>query len=110
MQVFLETQRLVLRRFSVDDADNLVDLDADPDVMRFITGGVPTSRDEIENEFLPAFLGYYERYEGLRLVRTFHQPWPYPIEGDQFGDVEYVLDKADWQQQDHADAIDHPPT
>jgi len=32
MQVFLETERLVLRRFSVDDADNLVDLDADPDV------------------------------------------------------------------------------
>jgi hypothetical protein len=43
-------------------------------------------------------------------VRTFHQPWPYPVEGDQFGDVEYVLDMADWQQQEHADAIDCPPT
>jgi hypothetical protein len=32
MQVFLETRRLVLRQFSVDDADNLVNLDADPDV------------------------------------------------------------------------------
>lgn len=53
MQVFLETQRLVLRRFSVEDADNLVNLDADPDVMRFVTGGMPTSRDEIENEVLP---------------------------------------------------------
>jgi hypothetical protein len=31
MQVFLETQRLALRRFSVDDTDNLVDLDSDPD-------------------------------------------------------------------------------
>jgi RimJ/RimL family protein N-acetyltransferase len=185
MQVFLETQRLALRRFSVDDTDNLVDLDSDPDVMHFITGGVPTSRDEIENDVLPAFLSYYERYAGygfwavieketgeflgwfhfrptadsapgevelgyrlrksawgkgyategsralirkgftefgvqrvvaeamavngasrrvmekagLRLVRTFHQPWPYPIEGDQFGDVEYALDKATWQQQ-----------
>jgi RimJ/RimL family protein N-acetyltransferase len=184
MQVFLETERLVLRRFGVDDADHLVDLDADPDVMRFVTGGVPTSRAEIENEFLPAFLGYYERYEGygfwaviekatgeflgwfhfrprpgavsgevelgyrlrksawgrgyategsralirkgftelgvrrvtaeamavntasrrvmekagLKLVRTFHQPWPYPIEGDEFGVVEYALDQAGWQQ------------
>ena len=44
---------------------DLVSLDADPDVMRFVTGGVPTSRDEIENEVLPAFLGYYERYEGF---------------------------------------------
>jgi len=64
MEVFLETQRLLLRRFSMADADNLVSLDADPDVMRFVNGGVPTSRDEIENEVLPAFLGYYERYEG----------------------------------------------
>ncbi len=64
MLVFLETQRLILRRFTADDADNLVNLDSDPDVMRFINGGVPTSRDDIENDFLPAFLGYYERYEG----------------------------------------------
>ena len=35
---------------------------------------------------------------GLRLVRTFHQPWPFPIEGDEFGDVEYALDKTTWQQ------------
>ena len=64
MQVFLETDRLVLRQFTMADADNLVNLDADPDVMRFVTGGIPTSREEIENEFLPAFLGYYQRYEG----------------------------------------------
>ena len=56
MQVFLETQRLVLRRFTMADADDLVSLDADPDVMRFVTGGVPTSREEIENEVLSAFL------------------------------------------------------
>ena len=64
MQVFLETDRLVLRRFTIADVDDLVSLDADPDVMRFVTGGIPTSREEIENEVLPAFLGYYERYEG----------------------------------------------
>jgi RimJ/RimL family protein N-acetyltransferase len=42
MQVFLETERLVLRRFTMADAGNLAGLDADPGVMRFITGGVPT--------------------------------------------------------------------
>lgn len=63
--VFLETQRLVLRRFTPDDADNLAMLDADPDVMRFVTGGIPTSRDEIVNDYLPAFLAYYDRYEGF---------------------------------------------
>ena len=184
MQVFLETDRLVLRRFTMADTDNLVSLDADPAVMHYITGGRPTSREEIENEFLPAYLDYYQRYEGygfwaaieketgdflgwfhfrpgehaapgeaelgyrlrksawgkgyategsralirkgftefgvqrvnaetmavnqasrrvmekaaLKLVRTFHQPWPYPIDGDQFGGVEYALDKTGWQQ------------
>jgi len=62
MAVFLETERLVLRRFTMADVDNLTDLDADPDVMRFVNGGVPTPRDEIETDFLPAFLGYYQRF------------------------------------------------
>ena len=53
MQVFLETQRLVLRPFTMADVDNLVSLDADPGVMHFVTGGIPTARDEIENELLP---------------------------------------------------------
>ena len=188
MQVFLETQRLVLRRFTMADVDNLVSLDADPDVMHFVTGGMPTARDEIENELLPGFLDYYEQFEGygfwaaiekatgeflgwfhfrpreeagldeaelgyrlrtsawgkgyategsraliskgftdfgvqrvvaetmvahvasrrvmekagLTLVRTFHQPWPYPIEGDELGDVEYALDRADWERRQQA--------
>ena len=33
---------------------------------------------------------------GLVLVRTFWQPWPYPIEGDEQGDVEYEQRRADW--------------
>ena len=164
--------------------------------MRFVTSGIPTSREEIENEVLPAFLGYYQRYEGygfwaviekvtgeflgwfhfrprqdaaagvvelgyrlrksawgkgyasegsralirkgftefgvqrvtaeamavnqasrrvmekagLKLVRIFHQPWPYPIDGDQFGEVEYALDKAEWQQQKDIAAGSCPPT
>jgi RimJ/RimL family protein N-acetyltransferase len=33
---------------------------------------------------------------GLRLVRSFHQDWPYPIEGSEHGDVEYALTRAEW--------------
>ena len=65
MTVFLETERLVLRRFTEADVDNLVALDGDPDVMRFITGGVPTPRDEVVADYLPAYLGYYERFAGF---------------------------------------------
>jgi RimJ/RimL family protein N-acetyltransferase len=182
MQVFLETERLVLRRFTEDDVDNLVELDSDPDVMHFINGGRPTPRDEIENEVLPMFLDYYERFAGygfwaavekstgefvgwfpfrpeganpgevelgyrlrrsawgkgyategsralihkgfaefgvqrvfagtmvvnvasrrvmekagLKFVRTFHQPWPDYIEGEEEGDVEYALLRSEWE-------------
>ena len=63
MHVFLETERLILRTFTMDDVDNLAELDGDPEVMYFINGGRPTSRDEVEREILPAFLRYYERGE-----------------------------------------------
>jgi len=62
--VFLETARLRLRRFTAEDADLLVGLDADPEVMFFLTAGAPTSREEIETDHLPAFLSYYERFAG----------------------------------------------
>ncbi|SHF67180.1 GNAT family N-acetyltransferase [Streptoalloteichus hindustanus] len=60
MLVVLETERLVLRRFTESDVDNLVDLDSDPEVMRFLTGE-PTPRAEIEDEVLPAILRDYRR-------------------------------------------------
>ena len=179
---FLQTERLVLRRFTAADVDLLVELDSDPVVMRYITGGRPTPRDEIENDILPWWLGYYERFAGygfwaaierdtgafigwfhlrppedeapdqpelgyrlrvaswgrgyategsralierafrelgatrvfattmavntasrrvmekagLRYVRTFHQEWPDRIEGEERGDVEYALTRAQW--------------
>jgi RimJ/RimL family protein N-acetyltransferase len=64
MEIVLQTPRLRLRRFTADDVDALFALDADPLVMRFITGGPGTPRDEVEAEVLPAFLSYYERFAG----------------------------------------------
>ena len=186
--MFLETERLVLRRFTEVDADVLFDLDGDPEVMRFITGGRPTPRDVVRHETLPRFLNAYERFEGfgvwaaierstgefvgwfefypwkdvgpeevelgyrlrrsawgkgyategsralirkgftelgvrrvvaetmavntasrrvmekagLTYVRTFHQEWPWRIEGDEHGDVEYALTKADCERRQAA--------
>ena len=64
MEIFVKTERLVLRRFTEEDIDNLVELDSDPEVMHYINGGKPTSRDEVENDILPALLAHYERFEG----------------------------------------------
>jgi RimJ/RimL family protein N-acetyltransferase len=65
MQVFLETERLVLRHFTAADVDHLVALDADPEVMRYLSGGAPTPRAVIEHEILPHWLSYYERGAGF---------------------------------------------
>ncbi|PXX61731.1 RimJ/RimL family protein N-acetyltransferase [Nocardia tenerifensis] len=59
MDVFLKTDRLVLRRFTDADVDNLVRLDSDPAVMRFLTGE-PTPRDEIYYQVLPQILRDYQ--------------------------------------------------
>ena len=182
MDVYLESERLRLRRFTAADTDLLVELDSDPAVMRYITGGRPTPRAEIETDILPWWLGYYERTcgygfwaaiekasgafvgwfhlrpsdddrpdepelgyrlrasawgqgyategsralierafrelgaervtaetmavntasrrvmekAGLRYVRTFHAEWPETIDGDEHGDVEYALTRAEW--------------
>jgi RimJ/RimL family protein N-acetyltransferase len=106
MQVFVQTERLVLRQFTNDDVDNLVELDSDPEVMRFINGGRPTPRDEIETDVLPAFLGYHERFAGYgfwaaverstgRFLGWFHFR---PADGAPPGEVElgYRLRRSAW--------------
>ena len=52
----LRTDRLVLRRFTGSDVDNLVELDSDPRVTRFLTNGKPTPRERIENHLLPTMV------------------------------------------------------
>jgi RimJ/RimL family protein N-acetyltransferase len=176
---------LILRRFTEADVDALVELNGDPEVMRFLTGGVPTPRDVVEREIIPGHLRYYERYEnyghwaaierssgafigwfhfrppkeggapgeielgyrlrrsawgkgygtegsralirkgftelgvrrviartmavntasrrvmekaGLTLARTFEESWEHPIPGAEHGEVEYALDRADWER------------
>jgi RimJ/RimL family protein N-acetyltransferase len=161
----LRTARLRLDALTVAHASLCFDLDSDPEVMRYITGGQPTPRDEIErmvseergnrwaactidgDTFIGWFalrktlprefeLGYRLRRDawgvgyategaralvehafhergaqrvwaqtmtvntrsrrvmeacGLHYVRTFHLDWDEPIEGTEFGDVEYEL-------------------
>ncbi|MFJ4762028.1 GNAT family N-acetyltransferase [Streptomyces diastaticus] len=59
MCVFLETRQLTLRPFTHADADDLFALDNDPDVMRFINGGRPTSHEAIRTRVLPRLLHDY---------------------------------------------------
>jgi len=58
MNIFWETERLVLRNLVEDDLDNLFELDSDPEVMRYINGGIAVSRKAIANNFLPYAKSY----------------------------------------------------
>ncbi|MEW1751013.1 GNAT family N-acetyltransferase [Streptomyces angustmyceticus] len=51
------TERLLLRRFTPDDAESLVALHGDPDVMHFIATGRPVPRADVLEKTLPEFLG-----------------------------------------------------
>jgi RimJ/RimL family protein N-acetyltransferase len=59
--VYLQTQRLTLRRFTPDDLDDLAALDSDPEVMRFLTGGRAISREEVAKVLLPRYAAAYKR-------------------------------------------------
>jgi RimJ/RimL family protein N-acetyltransferase len=60
----LRTDRLALRRFTADDAQNLYRLDSDPRVMRYIGDGSVSTRASIEAG-LARIVRYYDRYPGL---------------------------------------------
>ncbi len=47
VSAYLNTERLTLRRFTAADADLLIELDSDPAVMRYLTGGEPTAPQDI---------------------------------------------------------------
>lgn len=62
MQTYLETERLRLRQFTPDDGDNLVELDSDPLVRRFLDmPDAPTFEDA--QQTLARFRDWYARGE-----------------------------------------------
>lgn len=106
MEVFLETERLLLRRFAEADVDNLFELNCDPEVMRFLNGGIPVPRDAIQNETVPRYLGEYERFPQFghwaAIERSTGEFLGWfslaPPDGDSPADVElgYRLRKSAW--------------
>ena len=177
LDVTLTTERLVLRRITGADVEDLVALHNDPAVMRFLTGGKAVSREQVEREVddvfskegywaavergTGAFLGWFAFHPtpdrdpgqrelgyrlrrsvwgkgfategsraliergfqepevrrvwaqtmavnipsrrvmekaGLTFERVFHVAWDDPLPGTDQGEVEYGLDRADWER------------
>ncbi|OXM56905.1 GNAT family N-acetyltransferase [Amycolatopsis thailandensis] len=106
MRVFLETERLLLRQFTGADVDDLFALYDNPEVMRYLNGGEPADRAEIENRDLPAFLDYYERFPGYGFWAAIEKSggvflgWFHfrPLRGHRTDDPElgYRLNRSSW--------------
>jgi RimJ/RimL family protein N-acetyltransferase len=62
---YLQTERLVLRDFTAADAGLIYELNSDPEVMRFLSGGEPTPREVVSGRIIPFFLSFRERGDGL---------------------------------------------
>lgn len=96
----IETRRLTLRPLVVeDDLDLLCALDNDPDVMEFLNGGRPASRDEVESDYRRRVArgGYYTAFE--RRNREFVGWFAlHPDAGDDPGGyvLGYRLRRAAW--------------
>lgn len=56
------TERLRYRELTTDDVDNLLALDGDAEVMRYLEPR-PATREQVRTEVLPDFLAYYDRYD-----------------------------------------------
>ena len=63
VSTYLTTDRLTLRPFTADEADLLIELDSDPAVMRFLSGGAPTAPELVRDRDLPGILAGYERWD-----------------------------------------------
>ena len=68
MNVWLETDRLQLRRFVPADFDWLCDLYGDPEVTRYLGGVLP--RDRVADMLRARILEYYDLHPGLGIWMT----------------------------------------
>ena len=62
MAITLETARLKLKEFCLEDAHHLFDLNSDPDVTRYVGSGAYNSIDEVYD-----FINNYDQYKKYKM-------------------------------------------
>jgi RimJ/RimL family protein N-acetyltransferase len=74
VSTYLATERLTLRPLTAEQADLLIELDSDPAVMRFLSGGEPTAPELVRERDMPSILAGYDRWDGrFGLFAAFEQ-------------------------------------
>ena len=59
----IKTDSVILRNFTDADGHNIKELDSDPEVMRYLTDGEPSS-EEIVQKTMDVFLGFVDKTQG----------------------------------------------
>lgn len=102
----LETQRLLLRHFVMDDLEDLVKFYSDPEVITYIPDA-PRSRDETKAE-LEWHMNGHPKFPELGLWAAIYKVsdqfigrcglLPWTIDGQEEVEVAFALSKAHWGQ------------
>jgi RimJ/RimL family protein N-acetyltransferase len=102
----LETQRLLLRHFVMDDLDDLVKFYSDPEVIKYIPDA-PRTREETREE-LEWHRNGHPKFPELGLWATIYKETgqfigrcgllPWTIDGQHEVEVAFALSKAYWGQ------------
>lgn len=63
MKIYLETPHMILREFVETDWHHIKELDSDPEVMKYLTNGIPSSDSEVDR-VMGIVLTLTEKWEG----------------------------------------------
>jgi len=102
MSVWLTTERLALRPFTIEDLDWYARLCGDPEVMRYVGG--TKDRAKAEEHFNERILRYYDEHAGLGVWATLDRASMTPLgmhllnhmHGEPMIQVGFVLEKSAW--------------
>jgi RimJ/RimL family protein N-acetyltransferase len=64
MKIVLETERLLIRRFSLSDAESLLEMEREPDVLRYVGRKPLADVEAYRNKILSRFLPYDDKPGG----------------------------------------------
>ncbi|NDH08067.1 MAG: N-acetyltransferase [Gammaproteobacteria bacterium] len=104
--VKVETKRLLLRPFTLDDLDDFSSICADPEVMRFIGDGKPMDKETVKQRMLSWIALYEEQGFGLLALTLknnnkllgFCGLINQIVDGESYIELGYRLDRDFWGQ------------
>lgn len=109
-KIFLETNRIFLTEITIEDVSLLLDLDSDPEVMRYLTDGKPSAIEGVTlgiesmlkvSERFQKKLGFWKAYtkEGNEFIGWFHfRPGKSTPDDTKNIELGYRLKKNFWGQ------------